>query len=485
MLSNGVWALILVVVLVGLTSISWYVNRAAFLVIVCHNVIWAGAILLIGTNLIAYKESSAAAWLTLTFGIAFFNVGVWLARRPIGRWWPWARRPGRVTPDTADRAPARVALVTRRTLLVVTLIYAVAFGAYLVNIAVRFGLLELITSPASIRGFHGESYLESVPFVVRVFLYLGPLLFAIFGWKSAVERPLPLWVRAVALVLLTGSMLALLQRTNLFMAVLWLIAILITQSRKRAESAGHDESVTRRGGFARKARVAFPVVGFVLVAFIAFQAVGGALHKSGQQAESTGAVSPALIASGLTSPYTYYTAGTVAFLQLVDSNNHGWPPVHQQAVMVVGNYNPQTWGAATFAPILKAVPGSRPWASIDPYINTGVLTNVYTWLVPYYRDFRLPGVAIAMFLLGLLIARLYMLRFRSARIFWIQSAFISTIFLATFATKINNTLFVCEVIFVFLLTIDPTRLSTAWRTRGLRKELVVDSAIPADVKSDG
>jgi hypothetical protein len=345
-------------------------------------------------------------------------------------------------------------------------IYAVAFAVYVVNISVRFGLGTLFTDPSSIRAFKGEPYLASVPLAVRVFLYLGPLLFVILGYKAAMRNPLPVWVRAVAMISLAASMLALLQRTNLFMGILWLLAVLITQPLQRrsqkgispAISAGTDGDQAHGDGAPaelrpRRLKVALAVVGCLVVAAVGFQGIAGVLNKTGQQALSTGAVSAPLAESGLTSPFTYYTAGVVAFLQLVDSDNHSWPPAHTGKQMTFGDYNPQTWGASTFSPILKAVPGARPWDSVAPFIDTAVTTNVYTWLEPYYRDFRLPGVIVAMFVLGLLITGLYERRARSPRIFWLQSAFFSTVFLATFVTKINNTLFLSELIFIGLLTI--------------------------------
>lgn len=462
MLPNSLWALVIVVVLVGLTIATWRINRPALLVAVLHNGIWAGAILLIGTGLIAYKEASVTSWLTLSCGIVFFNVGAWLARWPITRWWPWRRK---LQDDTAMVVPhSRSALLTRRTLVVLLVLYGIAFAIYLLNIQLRFGLTALILDPASIRGFHGESYLESVPLIARIFLNLGPFLLVAFGYRATIDKPLPLWLRAAGMLVLAMTMLALLQRTNLFMGVLWLIAVLLTRPRAvpaNAVASSEPELVgglrprPKRGG---NRRVVLAVLGSAVAVFLAFQFVGGALHKTGQQALSTGAVSAPLSASGLTSPFTYYTAGPVAFLQLVDSSDHRWPPQRVSGEMTLGSYNPQTFGASTFAPILKAIPGAKPWPAIDPFIDTAVLTNVYTWLESYYRDFRVPGVIVGMLLLGLLISRLYITRSRSQLRFWIQSALLSTVFLATFVTKINNTLFLCELIVIVMLTIP-------WRGR--------------------
>ena len=451
-MSNTTWALILVPALIALSIYTWYFHRGVLLVVICHNVVWAGAIVLVGTNLIRYKEASAQAWLTLAAGLVFFNVGAWFARWPVKLW-------QRSVARNFDARRLSAPLINRRVLLVVLVVYAAAFGTYLYTISNRFGLATLITDSSSIRGAHGISYLESVPLPARILLYLGPLLFVIFGYKPAMDRPFPLAVRISAMVVLTVSMLALLQRTNLFMAILWLIALLLTQPR-RHNSRDRIVSAPSQGkrrasvsGWSRRARPALAVVALGLIAFIAFQAVGGALGKTGQEALSTGAVSQPLADSHLSDPFVYYTAGTAAFLQLADSTNESWPPANRPGgPIIVGDYNPQTWGASTFSPILKTIPGARRWDDIAPFIHTGVLTNVYTWLEPFYRDFRAVGVVLGTFLLGLVISVLYRRRAKSARVFWIQAALISAVFLATFVSKVNNTQFIAEIIFIFLLT---------------------------------
>lgn len=447
---NPVWCLLLLVLLAGMTVAVRYRFRSVLLIVVCHNVIWAGALLLIGTNLIAYKEASVWAWLTLALGLAGFNVGA------MAVCWLTERR--RVYSEPVSESPAGTHLMSRWTLLVVAVVYAGAFGTYLLTIQLRFGVLTLLTDPKLVRGAHGESYLESVPLVARILLYLGPLLFVVLGYKAAVDKPLKLWLRATGMVLLALSMLALLQRTNLFMAVLWLCAVLITQPLSASERPISERATAgglraRWSKLKRPWRIGAALVAFGVVGLIAFQVVGGALDKTGQQALNSGAVSEPLAKSGLVSPFQYYTSGTMGFLQLVDSNNHAWPPERVQGSILVGNYNPQTWGASTFGAVLKAIPGAPSVDPISPFIDTGVLTNVYTWLEPFYRDFRVYGVLAGSLLLGGVIALLFLRRRRSAMMFWLQSVFLSTVFLAPFITKINNTLFLSELVFVVLLAL--------------------------------
>ena len=143
-------------------------------------------------------------------------------------------------------------------------------------------------------------------------------------------------------------------------------------------------------------------------------------------------------------PYLYVTGGIPAFLQLTESSNEEWPPENVPGELSQGDYNPQTWGSATLSLPLKAVPIAQPWNEINAFIDMGVLINVFTWLEPFYRDFRVVGVLVGTFLMGLLIAVLHKRRFTSPRVFWVQAAFISTIFLATFVPKINDSLFIDE-----------------------------------------
>ncbi|MBK5238832.1 MAG: hypothetical protein JJE28_06950, partial [Actinomycetales bacterium] len=77
---NWSWALIVLIILGTVTYITARVNKKALFVSALHNGIWAGAIALLGTNLIAYNEAAAWAWLTLILGLVGFNAGVWCSR---------------------------------------------------------------------------------------------------------------------------------------------------------------------------------------------------------------------------------------------------------------------------------------------------------------------------------------------------------------------------------------------------------------------
>lgn len=452
-MSNTFWAVILVTLLVAMTIYAAIYHRRTFLISATHNIVWAGAIMLVGSDLIHYKTSSMMAWLTLTAGLVAFNVGTWAIQ-----WFEHTRRTPRLE-STPTPTPTGIALVSRTGLIVLFALYGIGFGIYVANVSSRFGFMTLLTNPTSIRGFVGESYLASVPLAARILLYLGPVIFGLLGIKGASTQPIRLPWRILMMALLAVTMLAMLQRTNIIMAILLLLAALLSQrSRSRTAGAPAAPGSSDVGRFAkfRASRWGTPLVilAFVVTAGVSFQVVGGALGKTGQQALSTGAVTQQLADSKLTSPFVYYTGGTVAFLQLTDSKNHNWPPTHKDGVDTFGAFNPQTWGATTFAPVLKAIPGARPFPSIEPFIDVGISTNVFTWLDSFYRDFRLPGVIIAMLFSGLLIGGLYAKRFRSPRFFWLQAVLLSSVFLAPFVGKLNDTLFLTEIALVIALSLS-------------------------------
>lgn len=465
MIPNVVWCLILLVVLAALSVLVYRLARRVFLLVLCHNLVWAGALTLIATNLIAYKTAAAVAWVTLGTGLVAFNLGAWLVSYLLGR------RDARPAPERRHGWLAgSISFAATRPVFYVALgLYGVAFAVYLATVQVRFGLTTLLLHPAVIRSAHGESYLESVPLPARLLLYLGPLLFVFLVYRPAIDRPFPLALRIVGAIVLAGTMLALLQRTNIFFAMLLWAAALISQrwTARRAElpvdgkrTLRHRWNVLPIGW-----RVGGGVVALGLVALLVFQGIGGALNKTGQESLRSGTVASALARSGLTAPYQYYTAGTMAFLQLAGSDNHEAPPERVRGVFVVGDWNPQTWGASTFSSVLRVIPGIPHVDPISAFIDTGVPTNVFTWLEPFYRDFRLPGVLVATALMGAGFGWLFIRRFRSQTVFWISCVCLTTVFLAPFATRITSTPVISFIIFSAAITLA-SRWTTYRATRG-------------------
>lgn len=428
--SNGLAALIVVALLVGLTVLTWFVARRAFLPVAVHNGVWAVTLTLMGSGLIAYHGASLAAWGVLVVGLAFFSVGAWGGAALASR---TARR--------ADLAPRDHALLSRRTLLILSGAYVLGFGTYLWTILQRFGWETFLFQPGAIRGA-AESYLAGVPLWARVLMYAGPLLLAVLLVPGSVRNGLAWWWRIPGAALLAVSMLALLQRTNLFAGVLLAIGALLLLVYGRARNVDAPRSWYRRPW------MPIAVIGAIGVgALVAFQLLAGALGKTGDVGAN---VSPVLSASGLSSPFIYLTAGAPAFLSLVDSTNGAWPPTGGSRV-VYGDYNPQTFGTAFFEPILSFLPGFRTWNPVAPFADVGTLTNVYTWLEPFYRDWRVIGVALGVALIGALVAYLCATRKASATRWWLAALLVSTLFLATFTQKTNNTLYLVTAAIVVVL----------------------------------
>ena len=461
MVDNTVMGLSLSFVLIALTLWVWRTNRSAALVAICHNAIWVAALLLVSTNLIRYDEASLSAWAVLATALVLFNVGAGLSglitfrprRAPVGL-------------EAADP----LALMGRRTFYVLFALYMGAFAAYLVVQWLRVGDVALLLNPSALRDIDGVSNLESTPVFIRVVFYLGPILFAVLAFREGMRRPLPAVVRVIGVLAIFATMIALLQRTNVFLSVLIWLALLVTRHfGTKSTALTLDSLATTATVTSKKARaisptkaIAIAVVG-VLLLFGTFQVVAVTLGKNGTQALSTGNVSPALERSGLTSFFTYFTGGVPAFLQLVDSNDLDRPPMANGNRPVSGEYNPTLWGTATLGPIVRFVPGVEQWTPIEPFIDMGIAINVYTWNGPVYRDFRVAGVAVVMLIAGALISALHANRYRSARFFWLQAALLSGVFLSTFAsvTQWGNIMLAFYLaIFVF---------TSKWRPRWLRR----------------
>lgn len=440
-MTNSLWAIALVLALAFLTFLAYSVNPRTAPIIALHNALWAGTLSLFASNLIEYNSASPQAWLTLFAGLVFFNIGAIFAA-PLK-----SKTVLRPEPHLRDSNPA---LMTRTTFLALYVLYLMAFAYYLWAVLGRFGLATLITSPEDIRGAEGESYLAMIPFGIRALLYLGPILIAACGLKSAVHRPLPIAIRAMTMLTLIASMILMLQRTNLFMGILLLTCLYLTSP----EAADFRKRLATPS--TTKKLVGAATAGVLLLG--AFLAIANAFNPSGSIRQLNPAVSPALASSGLYSPYHYATSGTAGFLGLVDSTNDAWPDTRRPGQLLIGDNNPQTWGAALFAPVLKAVPIAEPWNYIAPFIDVGVLTNVFTWHEYFYRDFRQLGLALGMLAYGFTAGLLFQLRNVSVRLYWLNAAVMVTVMFSVFVPKLTDTLFIAMVLTILLLSGRPARL---------------------------
>jgi oligosaccharide repeat unit polymerase len=91
-------------------------------------------------------------------------------------------------------------------------------------------------------------------------------------------------------------------------------------------------------------------------------------------------------------PYYYFTASIPAFQNLIAEPSE-W-----------------TLGTYTFLPIVKVagpILGLEPPSEVSDFTRTPYLANTYTYLLPYYHDFGLPGVLLCPAVLGFAVGFLF------------------------------------------------------------------------------
>lgn len=437
-MSNFLAASSLATILVVLTfCVCAFAARSA-LPLAVHNLVWAVALLLLGSGLIAYDTIGALTWLVILAALVAFNVG-YLAAVP--------RREGPVGAGALPGRPTHALVASRVVFGALLAAYGVGLAVYLLTIHQHFGIATLLTDPTSIRANRETPYMAMVPFWARVLLFTGPLLLTLLLVPRGIGFRLAPVVRVVLAGLLAGSMLLMLQRSNLFIGLLWtvsawLFAIHVEGRRLVVDTAAGPRAVPIR-------RLAAGALGVALAGLLAFQLVALALGKTGTQAVATGAVSAPLEDSGLTSVVLYATSGIAAFDKLVGSHNVGWPEATEG--MLIGDYNPLTWGGATFDYAFQVVPVVRPWPGIAPFVEVPLQTNVYTWYESLYRDFRVAGIVGGMLVIGYVLAACHRRRRASSMAFWLGALLLSVVMLGTFATRFNSVIHIVSALLVVLL----------------------------------
>jgi len=406
----------------GLVLFAWTVltlpsRNAATLPAVLHNGAWVIALLIMASGLMNYDPLSGYAWFLIGGSIFAFNLAVLLGSRV------------RSSP-TADPNQTRVTpLVSLPQFRLLTVFFSIGFLVYLLTISKNFGITTLITDPATIRGFSTVSYLEAFPLYGKLLFYLGPLCLILTLFPQYVEGLKGRAYRIPLALYFAGAQAATLQRTNLFVCLVWAGGLIILRMLNTGSSGGR----VRIDGRRLAALIAAVVVGLTT-----FQGLAVALGKTGSNnAAINSAVDPRIQGNPLTSVLHYASSGVPAFGKLLESTNPDWPPT-QTSAPVYGDYNPQTWGLATFAGPLKLVPEIPHWQEVAPFIYLPVPTNVYTWLEPWYRDFRAPGVMLGSFFLGLLVNSVSRRRYLSPEAMLLAGLLVGFTGLATFINRYTS-----------------------------------------------
>lgn len=344
--------------------------------LVAHNGPWAVGLVIAGSGLIRYERMPASGLGLISVAIVTFNLGIVAARR----------LDTRLGSRSADVEGGPLSL---RAYLALALGFLLGFASLLATIQRLFGLSVLLTDAHRIRAYSDVQYLVEFPLWGKLLFYLGPLVVTLTANPTMVRGlgrlRLPWRGAIIALVLLAQA--ASLQRTNIFVSVLLALAVY-----------AYREGADRR--HAKRLIVSGTAV--ALVCLVAFVGIGIGVGKTSTvQSGDQKYLADSIRGREGSQLLLYASSGIVAFGHLTQSHNDAWPEKGARGVDTLGDYNPQTWGAASFASVLKLVPISRPWPEVEPFTKVPVLTNVYTWLSPWYRDFRLPGLVVFPFAVAL------------------------------------------------------------------------------------
>lgn len=465
-MTNPEGLLLAFLILISTLAFATTFGQARVFPLTIHNLIWFGAFLLIGMPLLYYDQISLSGWLYLSLGVASFNAGfilVMVIQSGLRKTKP-RRQPGIIVSPgigSAGYRPVQGQILHMPKLFraqwpfwVLFALYWLCILVYLATIAANYGLDVFISNPERIRGDQSQSYMALVPIWARAFLYLEPLLFVslLLPAYSGVKGPTA--IRWLLALLVAGGTLLMLQRTILFTGLLWLIAAMLFDrgriSLAYVRRTLGDSILVRQIAKSRARSWTFIALSAAM-AFGGFQLVGASLGKDGSDLERMQLVNPTISALNLTSPVFYATSGVVAFGHLTESTNAAWPPENAETRVILGDFNPITLGTATLGRYLDVFTDLRTWPNLSPFASIPMATNVYTWNEHFYRDFRAVGIAIGMFFFAGLLAWLFNLSHHTATTYFVGSLLFSMVFLATFSPRFLNTVYVVQLVCVFVV----------------------------------
>lgn len=430
----------LALLLIAIAAVARIAGSAESIVLAAHNLPWAVALLVWSSGLIRYDAVPASSMLVLACGIVSFNVGAFASHV----------NPARAA--AVQNVKFQQILLPRRTYVGLWFGYATGFVWLLLTIKHYFGLSVLLTNPRIIRTYSSIDYLQKFPLPGKLLFYLAPLLMALTANPALVVglADRPRLARYTLYGLLIVTQFASLQRTNIFVGIVWSVAVALMGARTN-HSVHHSSAKLSGSPGTRKRRRRWHVaVAGVVGAVICFQLLGSVLGKTtSTDVRYTPYLASSVNKEPLASALLYGSSGIEGFLALTQSTNHAWPPSVQPPIY--GNYNPMTYGAATFSIIPKFIPLFMPWPEVGPFINVPFPTNVYTWLDPWYRDFRAPGVALLAFAIGFAATSFVRRRRCSVRGLLLAGLIVTSIVWAPFTNRILSTMTLELGIVVYML----------------------------------
>jgi hypothetical protein len=427
-MTSNTYALVLGLVLIGYTAALALMDRRSSAVVFLHNSAWALALVVVGTGVLDYDGISTTAWVVITGAIAAFNLGSVLGVT--------AGSARGLAPDDHPR------LIPIAAYWVLLALFSIGLALYLLTIARLYGISTLVTDPVSIRGDHEVSYLGSFPLAGKLLFYLGPVCFVLTLFPRLVDglSSVPLVLRAAVIGYIAVGQIALLQRANLFTSALWALGVYVVATAGGNRRLGASISLRN-------------MVAIVLLCGAAFQVVAVGLGKTGDvDPVFRYSASGPLRDSSVTMVLHYAASGVPAFGALVESHNSAWPPADQSRPLY-GSYNPQTWGLATFAPLVKAVPGLPSWGELSPFVHLPAVTNVYTWLEPWYRDFRAPGAILGSLIAGTVVGSVVRSRSGSPTGLLLSGFLVGMSGLATFTNRFSSVAGISCLLSIALLSL--------------------------------
>jgi preprotein translocase subunit SecG len=432
-------------------SLGGLSERSALRPAVLHNLAWTVGLAIVASDLLGYIPITGRAWFLILTSITVFNISVWMS--------------GQHSPHFEESAYSNARQVPMRYLVLLLLVFTVGVYGFLQTISSLFGLDVLINDPESIRASGEVNYLEEFPLWAKLAFYMGPLCMVLLFFPQFVRGLAGRWWRLPLLIVVAAAQVITLQRTNLFVALLWIVGVFVLglaperkpRKPRRMPKTRRDEPQIELPQTARKGRVQRMVsLGLTaLVAVAAFQGIASALGKTGtdnRALQST--VDARLQGSSWAAPMHYAASGIPAFSNLINSQNYKHPPAG--VAIVYGDYNPQTWGTATFSGVTRLTPGISSWNEVAPFTRIPASTNVYTWLEPWYRDFRDFGVIMGALLMGLLIGSVANRASRGVHWQVMGGLLIGLTFLATFVNRFGMVMTLANILAV---------LGLAWVSR--------------------